>query len=534
MSRELVLQRLLDFAFEAAQDPGQEVLDGSSIRQDLGRIGLLGRLTTEEVATLRTVIGHRCVAFDDLIKELLEVDSLDAVQQKKSLGERIAEEATRRAQSPTSPTSPGAEDLSAVFAVERRLRVVLDKKRCRLVDAYREMDLEGTGAIGKVDFGKGLRRLGVVISRFELDNFFRVVDTNGSGTISFKEFGEVFKYANVARQGKKAKRATTIAVDSTVFVPTLDSLAAVSEPEGPGKIIQTPTHLALVVSGQQFRLQVDDVLARVPTSVLGKLAANHAGASIFCDLCPDTFALIVAACLYDAPVTLQGTRVGVNAHTVRHMCNILGIEPPAELTQPQEHGRNSKGNNKAGHSHKAASKANSTSSKPKHQHSKSKHANHQACACHQTQTHQHGGRGETGDDQAEHSDAARNFFKVSLQRTVASGTDGVELQVRAGETLVVESVLGRGLLTLDVLTGAQDHLQADGMRAAGIVVYDSRAFFPASTYDEPTKLALKVNRPGQAQYYRFKASSPDSKPATITVEFQIVTTFSCSCAVHET
>jgi Ca2+-binding EF-hand superfamily protein len=60
-----------------------------------------------------------------------------------------------------------------------------------LVRSFKFFDISNTGEVDFNTFQKAIAKMGVVVDAGELENFFRIYDTNGSGTLDYKEFSDI-------------------------------------------------------------------------------------------------------------------------------------------------------------------------------------------------------------------------------------------------------------------------------------------------------------------------------------------------------
>jgi len=544
-----LLQKFLDNAFEASVDPGRSKLRLTSLPRDLERVGL-SHLHKKETEHIKAIIsedkgGQAFLTYDDLVKNLLEKDFVfddkRALEEKlemrrkrkeqeakerrkeldpnflqmKDLEDRVAQEARRRLGSPEAVIAP-QEDLGVVFEIAERLQKVLDKRRARLLDAYKEMDLEGKGHISKVDLGKGLRRLGVLLSRSQLDQFFNVMDFDKSGSLEFREFSKVMQSANTKRQEDMLRREHEITSGrgrSHSPPPNNAVPVLVDENQSPKAFLTAEEsdedtkqggednnddededekpcspYVTLKVSDREFCLRKENI-SRYPDSLLGQVVSSYSNYEIFLDLNPDVFEYVVSKFFVSKrskeAISFDDAAPPVNIHTVLQMCSTLGLPNPAPLI---------------------LSDSKEVTSSHSHQESETELASrHGTCGRHSRDSE----------------------FKLQVTRVVSSNTEGIELHVREGEVLILDLVAGAGQLLMDVFSGNQD--VRPQCRARDIIVYDSRAFFHIA---EMESIKLGTRFPGNA-HYRFHSNTCDRsknnlQPATISASFLIETGFKCS------
>jgi len=70
-----------------------------------------------------------------------------------------------------------------------------------LVKAFKFFDYSETGEVDFPTFEKAIAKMGVVVDSKELENYFRVYDRNGNGSLDYKEFSEIVFGKKEAPQG---------------------------------------------------------------------------------------------------------------------------------------------------------------------------------------------------------------------------------------------------------------------------------------------------------------------------------------------
>ena len=98
-------------------------------------------------------------------------------------------------------------DTSGDISVQEQLVTILKEHQVKLIDLFREWDVDGNGAIDKKEFRRGVAALGYDAPRKEVDALFDSMDVDSaSGSSGFIEYDE-FKKALSERAVKEATRA---------------------------------------------------------------------------------------------------------------------------------------------------------------------------------------------------------------------------------------------------------------------------------------------------------------------------------------
>lgn len=79
------------------------------------------------------------------------------------------------------------EQVAEVNGVVGQLRATLAKNLNRIIDTFREFDVDKSNAVDKKEWRKACVRLGVSARESALNNTFDVFDIDGSGTLDYKE-----------------------------------------------------------------------------------------------------------------------------------------------------------------------------------------------------------------------------------------------------------------------------------------------------------------------------------------------------------
>ena len=92
-------------------------------------------------------------------------------------------------------------------AVQEQLRTSLFANAVRVIDLFREWDIDNDGQISREEFAHALPLLGIQTTKSQTDALFDDFDTDGSGEISFKETGQAVPYLIVPdnKRGRDAR-----------------------------------------------------------------------------------------------------------------------------------------------------------------------------------------------------------------------------------------------------------------------------------------------------------------------------------------
>ena len=92
--------------------------------------------------------------------------------------------------------------------IQWALREALDASRVRVLDLFREWDTDGSGTVGKKEFGAALKGMGFPCGKGDLDKIFGDLDQGGSGQIDYTELNESLRRAKVKKtESPRAKVA---------------------------------------------------------------------------------------------------------------------------------------------------------------------------------------------------------------------------------------------------------------------------------------------------------------------------------------
>jgi len=86
--------------------------------------------------------------------------------------------------------------------------MALDKNAGRIIDLFREWDVDGDGNVTKKEFRKAMPVLGFDVPTSEVDKLFESFDPDGSGSIGYAELKKML----VVKKENKAKADAVTAI----------------------------------------------------------------------------------------------------------------------------------------------------------------------------------------------------------------------------------------------------------------------------------------------------------------------------------
>lgn len=67
--------------------------------------------------------------------------------------------------------------------------------------SFKFFDIKNSGEVDLPTFKRAIAKIGIVVDDEDLSEFFKLYDSNGSGTVDYKEFSDiVFGKARVSQQ----------------------------------------------------------------------------------------------------------------------------------------------------------------------------------------------------------------------------------------------------------------------------------------------------------------------------------------------
>ena len=96
----------------------------------------------------------------------------------------------------------GAMGEVALDDVSARLVGMLAANMTRVIDLFREWDLNGDGMISPKEFRRAMREIGYAVPREHVDLVFESMDPDGSGQIEYKELSKLLRHAGPALRAR--------------------------------------------------------------------------------------------------------------------------------------------------------------------------------------------------------------------------------------------------------------------------------------------------------------------------------------------
>eukprot|EP00928_Gymnodinium_smaydae_P083223 TRINITY_DN6646_c0_g3_i1.p1 TRINITY_DN6646_c0_g3~~TRINITY_DN6646_c0_g3_i1.p1 ORF type:complete len:2452 (-),score=696.63 TRINITY_DN6646_c0_g3_i1:107-7033(-) len=205
--------------------------------------------------------------------------SLREMRQSTGSGHEDAGEASRKSSPPRSPKakaeakvkaapdSPPQAELTKEERLRERLRQGIQAKRGRVIDTFRDYDIDGSGAIDKSEFVAMLEALELDFTSEDVSALLAYFDPDGSGTVEYREFRNALK--------KDDSHSDLPAVLRPGAVPVqVDRRGATEHPERqPKKWLQSGSEASL---REQLQAMLNDNKSRVMDFFL-KLDKNENG-----------------------------------------------------------------------------------------------------------------------------------------------------------------------------------------------------------------------------------------------------------------
>ena len=87
-------------------------------------------------------------------------------------------------------------DSDSEVDIQTQLRQALTNSGTRIIDLFRQIDVDGDGTITKKEFRNSLPQLGLSAPKKEFDILFDSFDPDGSGKIDYKELNKLLRRGN--------------------------------------------------------------------------------------------------------------------------------------------------------------------------------------------------------------------------------------------------------------------------------------------------------------------------------------------------
>ena len=94
-------------------------------------------------------------------------------------------------------------DASSDTPMPVQLRDLLAKNSVRVIDLFRDWDEDGNGLVDRMEFYKAIIALGIKVPRKDSDALFDLFDSDGSGSIAYREMNKHLRRRVVAEKGMR-------------------------------------------------------------------------------------------------------------------------------------------------------------------------------------------------------------------------------------------------------------------------------------------------------------------------------------------
>ena len=91
--------------------------------------------------------------------------------------------------------------------VQERIKETLENNAVRIVDLFREWDLNNSGTVSKKEFRRAPALLGIKMPATEVDALFDAFDSDGLGILSFKELTKLLHHDVKLKQRSRRRQA---------------------------------------------------------------------------------------------------------------------------------------------------------------------------------------------------------------------------------------------------------------------------------------------------------------------------------------
>lgn len=196
-----------------------------------------GELDYDEFRQIMSSFGISDRGDIDMLVKRLDVDQSGAIDYDEFVTvfyeERVEKNGGSRRSSSVSPTATAAEAKKARIARQRELEVKWMKRvlACHqsIETAFNEYDEDGSGELDHDEFGRFMKRYGIVREE-DISSLITRLDLDDSGAIDYEEFTSIFNPLRVAHGGNGSALAGMLSsVDEEPFDP--DELESILEIE---------------------------------------------------------------------------------------------------------------------------------------------------------------------------------------------------------------------------------------------------------------------------------------------------------------
>ena len=98
------------------------------------------------------------------------------------------------------------DESEGALPVQVQLQHALAKSSARVIDLFKEFDVDGDGTVSAKEFRIAMPLLGLNVPRADVDALFSSWDPDGSGTLTLKELEKVLRRPMEQAEGGRRRR----------------------------------------------------------------------------------------------------------------------------------------------------------------------------------------------------------------------------------------------------------------------------------------------------------------------------------------
>jgi len=200
-----------------------------------------------EVGDLRAQLNAAAqeqTRIDDERRAALEAELAEMRDERDQLKAALAEAKKKKAPSPVSKAKPAAEEpkgrkkgtspLGQIdldegpdsAPISEQLAAALRKGAGKVLDLFRDWDVDGDGEVSRKEFHKAMPALGLEVPKAAIDELFSQWDASGDGAIGYKELQKILAKRPPAAAAKKAVTSAKTAMSAVSAFSAAPGMAA--------------------------------------------------------------------------------------------------------------------------------------------------------------------------------------------------------------------------------------------------------------------------------------------------------------------
>ena len=200
-----------------------------------------------EVGDLRAQLNAAAqeqTRIDDERRAALEAELAEMRDERDQLKAALAEAKKKKAPSPVSKAKPAAEEpkgrkkgtspLGQIdldegpdsAPISEQLAAALRKGAGKVLDLFRDWDVDGDGEVSRKEFHKAMPALGLEVPKAAIDELFSQWDASGDGAIGYKELKKILAKRPPAAAAKKAVTSAKTAMSAVSAFSAAPGMAA--------------------------------------------------------------------------------------------------------------------------------------------------------------------------------------------------------------------------------------------------------------------------------------------------------------------